>query len=131
MCAALVVFALGGCSSNSGDPRPVSGSPGDQLHPLDSIGTRVTVTGHLKGVGGPAGAFAQHWRGTIHVKGPVHMDVATDAHGRFQLRLPPGHYVLTGHSPQFGDDQYPCQARDSLVVTKGAPVRMDVLCEMK
>ncbi len=107
--------------------------PGSSPVVPNNIDLRATyvVTGHLEGVGGPVGGRVRHWPGTIHVQGPVHQDVATDAHGRFHLRLPPGHYVLTGHSPQYGDGRYPCQAEGSLVVTKGAPVRMNVLCQMK
>lgn len=114
------LLAMTGCSSHDNHASPA----------VDGIGSRVTVTGQLEGVGGPAGAPVQHWSGTIHVQGPVHMDVATDANGHFHLRLPPGRYVQSGHSPQYGDGRYACRAEGSLVVSKGAPVRMNVLCQM-
>jgi hypothetical protein len=120
-------LALTGCSS-SGTGRSAAGTRPSSA--IDRIGTRVTVTGQLEGVGGPAGAPVQHWAGTIAVQGPVHVDVATDAHGRFHLRLPPGRYRVTGQSPQYGDGRYQCQARHSLLVVKGATVRLDVLCQM-
>jgi hypothetical protein len=120
---------LAGCSSSGSGPAADGPSP--PLQPIvDGIGHRVTVTGHLEGVGGPA-ARSTHWPGTIHVQGPVHLDVATDPHGHFRLHVPPGRYVLTGHSPWYGDGKYLCQGSGSLVVTKGAPVRMNVFCQMK
>ena len=125
-------IALGGCSS-SAKHSSGNGTLPTQDTGVDGAGARMTVTGQLEGVGGPAGRPVRHWPGTIHVRGTVHMDVATDQHGRFHLRLPPGHYVLTGLSPQYGDNQYSCRAEDALVVSKGAgpPVRMNVLCQMK
>jgi hypothetical protein len=124
----LLLTACGHDSSSGGTPAASSSHPGQVL--VDGIGTRVTVTGRLEGVGGPV-ARVMHWPGSIHVQGPVHMDVATDAGGHFRLRVPPGRYVLTGHSPQYGDGHYLCQAAVPLIVTKGRPVRMNVLCQMR
>jgi hypothetical protein len=89
------------------------------------------VTGHLEGVGGPGGHAPSPWEGTVTWTGTQHGTAGTDNLGRFTLRLPPGRYVLTGHSPQYGDGTYLCRAVGALVVTKGAQVRMDVLCQMK
>jgi hypothetical protein len=116
----VAVLALVGACGPGSSPAPDH---------VDNPATYV-VTGHLEGVGGPAGAPVQHWPGTIHAAGPVDVDVATDAHGRFQLQLPSGRYVLTGHSPQYGDGRYLCRAEGTLVVRTGEPARMNVLCQM-
>jgi hypothetical protein len=120
---ALVVAVSALASACGPGPAQVPGT-------LDSTPTSV-VTGHLVGIGGPAGSPTRHWPGTIHVQGPLDLDVAADAHGRFRVHLAPGRYVLTGHSPRYGDGRYLCRARHALVVTEGKPLRIDVVCQLR
>lgn len=129
--ALLVVPLLTGCSSHDNQSSPATTSMPQLQHTVDGIGSRVEVSGRLQTAGGPAGAQVMHWPGTIRARGPVHQTVQTDADGRFHLRLPPGRYRVIGHSPQYEDGRYPCRAAGTLVVTKGVPVRVDVVCQLK
>jgi hypothetical protein len=55
-------------------------------------------------------------------------DVSVTANGKFTLRLPPGQYKLSGHSPQFGGGKYECLAPRAVTVALNRPVRTDVVC---
>jgi hypothetical protein len=120
-------LAVTGCSSSGSGSASVGALP---QHSVDGIGTRVTVTGRLEGVGGPAPGAPRPWPGTVSWRGPTHGTVTVDAHGRFALSLPPGRYALTGHSPRYGDGAYLCRASRALVVRVGAPAHLNVLCQM-
>ena len=90
-----------------------------------------TLTGHLYGVGGPAPGLPRPWPGTVTVVGPgIHLDVAVSADGAFSFRVPAGRYTVTGHSPNYGSDAYPCQAEGAVTVTRGHTTKADVLCQM-
>lgn len=128
--ALLAALALSGCSSTESGPA-ASGNPTTLTPAVDGIGTRILVSGRLEGVGGPAPGAPRPWPGTVTWTGPTHGTVRVHDDGTFTLSLPPGRYHLTGHSPRYGDGDYLCQARHSLVVRKGAPAHPDVLCQLK
>jgi hypothetical protein len=93
------------------------------------------LTGHLYGVGGPATITGppspRPWPGTVTLTGPgVRLEVPVGASGTFSVPVPPGRYTLVGHSPQFGDGSYPCQAAGVVTVTSGHTTKADVLCQM-
>lgn len=97
--------------------------------------TDGTVTGHLYGVGGPAPVTApsspRPWPGTVTVTGSgVHLELRVGADGAFSLRVRPGRYTVTGHSPRFGDGTYLCQATGMATVASGHTTKADVLCQM-
>ena len=123
-------LAMSGCSSTGSGPG-ATGSLAPPQSITDGIGDRVQVVGLLEGVGGPAPGAPRHWPGTVAWAGPTHGTVPVGSDGRFVLSLPPGRYRLTGHSPMYGDGAYLCQAPRPLVVRAGAPVHLDVLCQMK
>lgn len=94
-----------------------------------------TLTGHLYGVGGPATIAAppspRPWPGTVTVTGPgVHLDVSVGADGAYSVRVPPGRYTVTGHSPLYGSGTALCQAVGIATVTSGHSTLADVLCQM-
>jgi hypothetical protein len=117
------VLALSSACGSAPSPQSSTGAA-----PTDSP---VAVSGHLEGVGGPAPGAPRAWQGTVSWHGSSSGTVATDSDGAFDLALPPGHYVLTGHSPQYGDGAYLCRAGRPVVVHAGQPLRVDVLCQMK
>ncbi len=94
-----------------------------------------TLTGHLYGVGGPATIAAppspRPWRGTVTVTGPgVHFEVSAGADGAYSVKVPPGKYTVTGHSPLFNSGSALCQAAGIATVTSGHSTTADVLCQM-
>ncbi len=109
-----------------------SGSIPESQTGITPADTSVVVSGHLEGVGGPAPGAPRPWQGTVTWRGSsTSGTVSTDPDGAFELALPPGHYVLTGHSPQYGDNAYLCQAGHAVVVRPGRPRQVDVLCQMR
>ncbi|WP_151083832.1 hypothetical protein [Nocardioides cynanchi] len=124
------LLALAGCgTSDSGSPAGAVTGPTTPAH--DGIGARVHVSGRLEGVGGPAAQPPRPWPGTVSWTGPTHGTVRVGHDGSFTLDLPAGRYLLTGHSPAYGDGRYVCQAPHPLVVRPGAPAHLDVLCQMR
>jgi len=94
-----------------------------------------TLTGHLYGVGGPATVTAppspRPWPGTVTVTDSgVHLDIRVGADGAYSVRVPPGRYTVTGHSPLYGNGTYLCQAAGMATVTSGHTTKADVLCQM-
>lgn len=125
---------VSGCGSGSSSTPAAAPAHHGLIRPQpahDAIGTRLVVSGHLAGVGGPAPGTPQPWPGTVSWTGPTHGTVRVRADGHFSLSLPPGHYVLTGHSPRFGDGAYACQATHPVVVGTQGPQRMDVFCQLR
>ena len=89
------------------------------------------LTGHLYGVGGPAPGLPRPWPGTVTLTGAgVHLDVRVGASGAYSVRVPPGRYTVTGHSPLYGNGTYFCQAAGMATVTSGRTTKADVLCQM-
>jgi hypothetical protein len=91
----------------------------------------VTVTGHLETIGGPAPGTPRPLSGTVSWSGRSNGTVDVAADGGFALSLAPGHYELTGHSPQYGDGTYLCQSSKPLVVQRAEPAHLDVYCQMR
>jgi hypothetical protein len=94
-----------------------------------------TVTGHLYGVGGPATVTAppspRPWPGTVTVTGSgVQLDIRVGADGTYSVRVGPGRYTVTGHSPLYGNGTYLCQAAGMATVTSRHTTKADVLCQM-
>ncbi len=94
-----------------------------------------TVSGHLYGVGGPAGSAGppapRPWPGTATLTSPaVHRDVPVGASGTFSVMVPPGRYTVVGHSPLYGSGTYLCRATRVVTVTSAHTARADVLCQM-
>jgi hypothetical protein len=118
----LVLLAVSGCGGHVASNGMVSGGP-PQVH------------GRLEGVGGPAPGAPRAWPGTVTLTADDGnaTTVHTDADGRFHVAATsgPGHYTLTGHSPLYGDGDYLCRALHPLVVRVGAPVHLDVWCQMR
>jgi hypothetical protein len=132
LAGSVAALAMSGCSSSDSGPAagPAAGGIVSTRPAVDGTGTRVDVTGRLEGVGGPAPGAPRGWRGSVSWAGPTHGTVRVDSDGLFMLSLPPGRYRLTGHSPQYGDGNYLCQAPHPLVVRAGRPLHLDVLCQM-
>jgi hypothetical protein len=127
---AVTALALAGCSSSGAGSSSPGGTPPAQSV-ADGIGTRVTITGHLVGVGGPSGAGVQHWAGTVHVHGPVSSTVNTDAQGRFTVRLPAGRYRFTATSASYDGGRATCRALHPVVLHPGADAHVRVICQLK
>jgi hypothetical protein len=90
-----------------------------------------TLTGHLYGVGGPAPGSPRPWSGTVTVTGSgVHLDVPVGADGAYSVKVPPGRYTVTGHSPLNGSGTALCQAAGIATATSGHSTKADVLCQM-
>ena len=94
-----------------------------------------TLTGHLYGVGGPATVTAppspRPWPGTVTVTGSgVQFDISVGAGGAYSVKVPPGRYTVTGHSPLYGNGTHLCQAAGMATVTSGHTTKADVLCQM-
>ena len=90
-----------------------------------------TLTGHLYGVGGPAPGLPRPWPGTVTLTGPgVHLEVPVSADGAYSVRVPPGRYTVTGHSPLYESGTALCQAAGVATVTSGHSTKADVLCQM-
>jgi hypothetical protein len=94
-----------------------------------------TLTGHLYGVGGPATVTAppspRPWPGTVTVTGSgLQIGISVGADGAYSVRVPPGKYTVTGHSPRYGNGTYLCQATGMATVTSGHTTNADVLCQM-
>jgi hypothetical protein len=125
--AGLLVLGLAAC----GGPSPPPESTDATVITSDGIGTRVTVTGRLTAVGGPAPGASRAWPGTVSWRGPTDGTVRTDSSGVFHLRIPPGRYLVTGHSPRYDGGAALCQAPGALVVRRGEAVRVDVVCRLR
>jgi len=94
-----------------------------------------TLAGHLYGVGGPATATApgspRPWPGSVTVTGPgVHLAVLVGAGGAYSVRVPPGRYIVAGHSPLYDSGTALCQAAEIATVAGGHRTKADVLCQM-
>jgi hypothetical protein len=118
---ALVLVSVTACGPSPSTPPQESG---------DAIGTRVTVSGAVAGVGGPAPGAPRPWPGTVSWRGPTHGTVRTDGSGRFVLSLPPGRYVVTGRSPRY-DGAGVCRTVHRTVVVRRVSLHVDVLCQLR
>lgn len=90
------------------------------------------VSGHFVRVGGPAPGAPVPISGRITFgsqHGNVVIDVARD--GGFTAHLAPGHYAVTGTSPQvqFGDG--PCSVPTTVDVVNSGRVTTDVICNVR
>jgi hypothetical protein len=92
------------------------------------------VNGQLIRVGGPAPGLPVPLPGQIeardgsghHYAAPVGRD------GWFRLHLPPGRYLVTGHSPRIQDGKELCSAAKTVTVTKtGLLKNVDVICQIR
>jgi hypothetical protein len=68
--------------------------------------------------------------GTVTLAGPVSRLVRVGSDGHFDGSVPPGQYLLTGHSPLYGSGAYPCRTIGNapVTVTAGATVAAQVVC---
>jgi hypothetical protein len=93
----------------------------------DSYGV---VAGHLQLVGGPVNVTIPV-AGSITVQGDVERTVEVGSDGVFSIAVPPGRYLLTGHSPQYGGGEGLCgRGAKPVVVKTGVTTSVDVACDM-
>lgn len=96
--------------------------------------TPVRVVGRLLGVGGPAPGTARPFPGRITVREvgtPVNAwTVRTTAGGAYVVRLPPGRWHLSGHSPVYDGGHAECLAPHVVTVRGEHPVHINVYCQM-
>jgi hypothetical protein len=69
--------------------------------------------------------------GSITVQGDLERTVEVRSDGAFSIAVPPGRYLLTGHSPQYGGGEGLCGRGAKLVVVRtDATTSVDVACDM-
>ena len=122
----LATVALAACAG----PSPVP--PAEPTNP--SQAATGTLQGHLYGVGGPAPGTAKPWPGTVTVTGPgYHRDVSVGADGAYSVVVPPGRYVVVGHSPYLTDNDVTatCPAPQDAQVAAGHTTKLDAFCHMR
>jgi hypothetical protein len=94
-------------------------------------GPSGTLHGRLQGIGGPAPGLARAWPGTITIVGSGQSrDVPVGDDGAYSVTLPTGEYTIVGHSPEYGDGRYLCQAQQPVTITAGATTTADTSCSM-
>lgn len=90
-----------------------------------------TLTGHLLGVGGPAGNGPSPWPGTLTITaGGVEHVVSVGDDGSYSVTLAPGSYTVVGRSPMFQDGTSDCRPSGDAHITAGATTSLDVACQM-
>jgi hypothetical protein len=90
------------------------------------------IRGTLRMTGGPYPGIDRGIAGTVEVRdqaGEV-QTVATDADGRFEVRVRNGRYEMRGTSPAVDAGQARCIVPDTVTVTAGRDVVVDVLCQI-
>lgn len=88
-----------------------------------------TISGYLLMAGGPT-SVRLPVAGVVIVEGTdVSVDVGLD--GSYSIRVPPGRYVLSGHSLEYNDDVGRCEATTPAIVIDGGETSVDVLCQMR
>ena len=91
------------------------------------------LAGQLIRVGGPAPGAPVPLGGQIDARDNAGHEytVSVGPDGRFRLRLPPGTYRLTGHSPQIQDGKALCTATKPVSVTGNGPLNsVKVICQI-
>ena len=91
------------------------------------------VTGQLVRVGGPEPGLPVPLAGQIEARDGSghHYAASVGRDGRFRLRLPPGSYLVTGHSPQIQDGKELCSAAKTVTVTKSGLLKnVHVICQI-
>jgi hypothetical protein len=118
LCAAIsltaaVLLTLTGCAGQSA-PRP-------------------SVAGRLVRVGGPEpGMFPLPGSVSARNEAGHAYTVSAGRDGRFRLQLPPGIYLVTGHSPLIEGGRLVCSAARRLRVTRSERVgRILVVCSIR
>jgi hypothetical protein len=92
------------------------------------------VTGQLIRIGGPAPGLPIPLPGQIEARDGSghHYAVPVGRDGRFRLHLPPGTYLVTGHSPQIQDGKGLCSAAKTVTVTRtGLLKNVHVICQIR
>jgi hypothetical protein len=119
---ALVVLVLVGAACNAHSSAPTTSFPGPS----------GSVVGRLIMVGGPVNTTIPV-SGTVIIAGPnLTATVPVRAGDQFEFDMPPGHYWLTGQSPQYNSGSSAgCQAAHPVTVTVGETTQADVLCPMR
>lgn len=133
-----LALLLAGCGS-SGDSSSAHGSSAHSgsAHSGSAQGTsaaRVSVSGTVRGVGGPSGNPPRAVSATIAVSDSGGHEVAhtdLDEHGAYAFSLAPGSYRLS-----FRDANAPCPGRDLKVggtdtAGGGKGQVVDIVCSMK
>jgi hypothetical protein len=98
----------------------------------DPAGSRV-VMGRLVRVGGPPPGLPAPLPGRVRAVSSAgdEVTVVVGRDGWFKLRLTPGTYNVTGHSPQIQDGKMICAAAKPVHVTLDAPIAsLRVVCSI-
>jgi hypothetical protein len=114
------------------NPSPAESS----IRPAPANGT---ISGRLLAVGGPCCLAPRPLAGSVSIGRQIDRNapvvwshvLAVDADGRYRISLPPGMYVVDGHSPQYDAGRTPCVARTMVAVSVGWDVVANVLCQEK
>jgi hypothetical protein len=92
----------------------------------------VVVT--LAAVGGPAPGAPRPLAGTVSfggIENQMLISVRVGATGTAKVSLPIGKWGVTGRSPRYGSNRYPCQAEHTVIVKARDTVRVGVYCQEK
>ncbi len=91
-----------------------------------------TVKGDFIRTGGVAPGAPVPLMGTLSfVSAQNAINVPVERDGKFEVRLPPGHYTVQGTSPQIGSGGRPCSAPMEVDVTAGEVQRQQVVCQIR
>lgn len=90
-----------------------------------------TLYGRLLLMGGPYPGRRALSRGTIFVTGGSSSKATVNAHGSFSVSLKPGTYTITATSPDYGDGDRLCVARNPVRVADGRESPVDVYCSLR
>ena len=131
----IVLSACGFSSSgHEASGRSPSGHPssGDEVVPACCVPPQdAKVTGVLLGVGGPVRTAAQHWPGTIRVRGAGFTTIRTDSRGHFSAELAAGTYRFTATSPSYDAGKGECRAQGPVRLRAHHTTHVLVVCQMK
>jgi hypothetical protein len=122
----LATVALAACAG----PSPVA--PAEPTN--DSQAATGTLQGHLYGVGGPAPGTAKPWPGTVTISGTGNRrDISVGADGAYSAAVPPGRYVVVGHSAHLTVNAVAaaCPAPQDAQVAAGHTTKLDAFCHMR
>lgn len=92
------------------------------------------IIGTLRMTGGPYPGLDQGIPGTVEVRNQareVVQTVATDADGRFEVRVRNGRYEVSGTSPNNNDGQSRCVVPEPVDVLAGRDTIVDVRCQIR
>lgn len=91
------------------------------------------IEGTMREVGGPPPGIDKRLPGSLTASRTDGKPVtaAVDGAGRFSLSLAPGKYHVVGHSPQYGDGTYDCEAGGPVTVTAHTVTHIELVCSIR